>query len=84
MAGLYDVYESVPNEQFSLFDSNNKVENMRYTIITKTASGSMVGIHHRMPVIFSKEEMEKWMLGDSKVDELLADNDVDLNKDKVK
>lgn len=82
MAGLYEVYESVPNEQLSLFDSNDKVDNLRYTIITKAASGSMVGIHQRMPVIFNKEEMENWLLGDSKVDELLANNDVDLNKDK--
>lgn len=83
MAGLYDVYESVPNEQLSLFDSNHKAEAMRYTIITKPATGSMIGIHHRMPVIFSKKEMENWLLGNSKVEELLDDNDVDLNRDKA-
>ncbi len=83
MAGLYDVYESVPDEQLSMFDTNSKIDNLRYTIITKAASGSMVGIHERMPVIFNKDEMKRWLLSDN-VDELIDDNDIELNRDKVK
>lgn len=84
MAGLYDIYESVPDEQLSIFGSTQNKEDLRYTIITKTASGSMIGIHNRMPVIFDKDEIKEWLLNDNKVDELINNNHVNLSKDKAK
>ena len=36
-------------------------EGDRFTILTRAAEGCMTGIHHRMPLILYKRDMEKWL-----------------------
>lgn len=70
MAGLFNTYHPRA-EQLSLFDNN--AGQISYVIITKKANEYMEGIHDRMPLIFTKSEMEKWLNGES-VNSLLAKN----------
>ncbi len=74
MAGLYNTYYSKP-EQLSTFDTNK--EQLLYTIITKNANEYMVGIHDRMPLIFTEIEMEKWLRGED-FNILLSGNQTEL------
>ncbi len=74
MAGLYNAYNS-KSEQISLFDTNK--EQLSYVIITKNANEYMSGIHERMPLIFTKSEVERWLKGEN-VNVLLSDNQAKL------
>ena len=74
IAGLFNTY-STKSEQLSLFDNNT--EQISYVIITKKANEYMEGIHDRMPLIFTKSEVAKWLQGES-INSLLAKNQVVL------
>lgn len=74
MAGLYNTYQT-KSEQISLFDTNK--EQLSYVIITKNANEYMAGIHERMPLIFTKSEMERWLQGEN-VNTLLSGNQAKL------
>jgi len=74
MAGLYNKFHT-KSEQISLFDTNN--DQLSYVIITKTANKYMEGIHERMPLIFTKLEMERWFQGEN-VNALLSSNQAEL------
>lgn len=74
MAGLFGTYHPKA-EQLSLFDNN--IEQVSYVIITRNANEYMEGIHNRMPLIFTGEEMKKWLRGES-VNSLTAKNQVVL------
>ena len=50
MAGLWDKWES---HDSSIIDS--------YTIITKSPIDELKSIHHRMPLILHKKEINKWI-----------------------
>jgi len=75
MAGLYNTYYQ-NSEQISLFDTN--MEQISYVIITRDANEHMAGIHDRMPLIFTKTEMERWLQGKD-VNTLLSCNQSQLN-----
>jgi putative SOS response-associated peptidase YedK len=66
MAGLYNIAAN-KNKQLSLFDENIDIY---YTIITRNSNDSVSHIHSRMPLIFSIEEMNEWLRGQS-IDELM-------------
>lgn len=71
MAGIYDEF----------VDKNNNFY-FGVVLLTKKANGDMAKLHHRMPVIITKEEEKKW-LGQENVDILnLVENLKD--KDNVK
>lgn len=33
----------------------------RFTVLTREAKGCMVGIHNRMPLILTRDDLEKWL-----------------------
>jgi len=74
MAGLYNRFND-EREQLSMFHTQN--ENISYVIITMNANSYMSSIHDRMPLIFTKYEMEKWLHGEN-INALLNNNDVEL------
>ena len=74
MAGLYNAYHP-KSEQISLFDTNK--EQLSYVIITKDANEHMAGIHDRMPLIFEKSEMKRWLRGEN-VNTLVSYNQTKL------
>lgn len=74
MAGLFNTFND-KSEQLSLFDSNK--EELSYVIITKDANKYMAGIHDRMPVIFTREEMHSWLQGED-LQKLLHNNNAIL------
>jgi len=74
MAGLYNTFND-EREQLSMFDDKN--EKISYVIITTDANTYMSSIHDRMPLIFTKHEMEKWLRGEN-INTLLHDNHVEL------
>ncbi len=43
----------------------------RFTILTREAEGCMTGIHHRMPLILHREELEKWLFSKEEAEKLL-------------
>lgn len=55
MAGLYSIYKG----------------EMRYVILTTEANESMKGIHHRMPLVIPKREIETWIMDQAATSELL-------------
>ena len=74
MAGLFNTFQN-KSKQISLFDTDK--EQLSYVIVTKDANDHMVGVHERMPLIFAKLEMEKWLLGED-LDVLLSSNQTEL------
>ena len=55
MAGFYDLFQDVP----------------RFIILTTQANPSVRLIHHRMPLILEKEELEEWVWEDRSVEKFL-------------
>ena len=55
MAGFYDLFQDVP----------------RFIILTTQANPSVRPIHHRMPLILEKEELEEWVWEDRSVEKFL-------------
>ena len=51
----------------------------RFTILTREAEGCMMGIHNRMPLILTHDDMEKWLFSKEKAVRLL-----DRHFDKLK
>ena len=43
----------------------------RFTILTREAEGCMVGIHNRMPLILTHDDMEKWLFSKEEAVRLL-------------
>lgn len=74
MAGLFNTFQD-KSEQLSLFDKDG--EQLSYVILTKDANECMAGIHDRMPLIFSENEIQYWMKGGS-LNELLHSNNTVL------
>lgn len=56
MAGLYNYYQ----------------DEMRFVILTTDANESMRDVHHRMPLVIPKDEIETWILEDALTSELLG------------
>lgn len=54
----------------------------RFTILTREADGCMVGVHHRMPLILDKGNMEKWLFSEKEAVKLLASSCKELDKNK--
>ena len=77
MAGLYNNFYEKKNEQLSLFNINSK-DYTAFTIITKEANSYVSSIHDRMPLIFTKKEMEHYLHGEN-IDFLLAENNCRLS-----
>ena len=57
-------------------------EGGRFTILTREAEGCMTGIHHRMPLILRKEDMEVWLFTMQDADELLDRHFTELQRQK--
>ena len=57
-------------------------EGGRFTILTREAEGCMTGIHHRMPLILRKEDMEVWLFTKQDADELLDRHFTELQRQK--
>lgn len=76
MGGLYNNFYDKKYEQLSIFDANNK-DYTAFTIITKEANSYVSNIHDRMPLIFTKEEMQAWLHGED-LKYLLNNNDACL------
>lgn len=72
MAGLYNIFQDNV-EQLSLFDINK--EQPSFVIITQNANKYMGDIHDRMPLIFTKEQMIRWLNGDE-IDTLMLQDSV--------
>lgn len=75
MAGLYDTVEE-SSTQLSFLDHNTQTY-LAFAIITKDANDSVSHVHHRMPLIFNKEEMEMWLSGYD-LSALLSQNNIAL------
>lgn len=43
----------------------------RFTILTREAEGCMVGVHHRMPLILHRKDMERWLFSQEEAVKLL-------------
>ncbi len=52
----------------------------RFTILTREAEGCMVGVHHRMPLILKRKDIEKWLFSRSEAIRLLKSYFEDLEK----
>lgn len=52
----------------------------RFTILTREAEGCMVGVHHRMPLILSRDDMRKWLFSKEEAVKLLIGHFTDLQK----
>lgn len=57
-------------------------EGDRFTIITREAEGCMSGIHHRMPLILRKEDMEVWLFSKQDAEKLLDSHFTKLRRQK--
>lgn len=55
MAGLYNYYQ----------------DEMRFVILTTDANESMRDVHHRMPLVIPKDDIETWILEDTLTNDLL-------------
>ena len=55
MAGIYNFYK----------------DECRFVILTTAANVSMKDIHHRMPIVLEKEEVEKWILDQKETSRIL-------------
>lgn len=54
----------------------------RFTILTRAAEGCMTGIHHRMPLILYKKDMEKWLFSQAEAVKLLDNHYIELEKSR--
>lgn len=54
----------------------------RFSILTREAEGCMTGIHSRMPLIFLKEDMERWLFSQPEADKLLDRHFTGLQRKK--
>ena len=54
----------------------------RFTILTREAEGCMIGVHHRMPLILHKEDMEKWLFSQREAVKLLECHCKELEKSR--
>lgn len=54
----------------------------RFTILTREAEGCMVGIHHRMPLILYKKDMEKWLFSQEEAAKLLENHYMELERNR--
>lgn len=52
----------------------------RFTILTREAEGCMVGVHHRMPLILSRDDMRKWLFFKEEAADLLKSHFEGLQK----
>lgn len=55
-------------------------EGGRFTILTREAEGCMTGIHHRMPRILRKKDIEVWLFSKQDADKLLERHFADLQR----
>jgi len=60
MAGIWDIWEKGPGEPLHSF-----------TIITREANAFMQALHHRMPVLLSRGDMDRWLAPKAAKNELL-------------
>ena len=58
-------------------------EGDRFTILTRAAEGCMTGIHHRMPLILYKKDMEKWVFFQEEAAKLLENHYVELERNRA-
>lgn len=56
------------------------LEGDHFTILTREAEGCMTGIHHRMPLILHREEMESWLFSKKEAEKLLESHYKELEK----
>jgi putative SOS response-associated peptidase YedK len=56
MAGLYNYYQ----------------DELKFVILTTEANDSMRDVHHRMPLVIPREEIETWILNDAFTSEILG------------
>ena len=54
----------------------------RFTILTREAEGCMTGIHHRMPLILHREEMESWLFSIAEAEKMLEVHFTELQRQK--
>lgn len=54
----------------------------RFTILTREAEGCMTGVHHRMPLILHKEDMERWLFSQREAVKLLEYHCKELEKNR--
>jgi len=54
----------------------------RFTILTREAEGCMTEIHHRMPLILYREEMENWLFSKEAAERLLDGHFDELRRRK--
>ncbi len=54
----------------------------RFTILTREAEGCMEGVHHRMPLILHREDMEKWLFSGEEAVKLLKSHYEELEKNR--
>lgn len=52
----------------------------RFTILTRAADGCMEEVHHRMPLILHKEDLEKWLFSQEEAVKLLENHYKELEK----
>ncbi len=57
-------------------------EGGHFTILTREAEGCMTGIHHRMPLILHREEMESWLFSITEAEKLLNRHFTELQRQK--
>ena len=43
----------------------------RFKVLTREAEGCMVGLHNRMPLILTRDDMEKWLFSKEEAVRLL-------------
>ena len=67
MAGLYSYYQG----------------EMRFVILTTGANESIKDIHHRMPLVIPKNEIETWILDDMATSHILHKVPPKLNRELV-
>ena len=77
-------------EKYEFFTSNNILylagiyhkdpAGDRFTILTCEAEGCMVGVHHRMPLVINREDMEKWLFSEDEAVELLESHFEELQR----
>lgn len=64
MAGIYDNYQGIDS----------------FVILTTSANQSMAEIHNRMPLTFNRNQMEEWLMDDSKISNLISNVPMQLHK----
>lgn len=57
-------------------------EGDRFTILTRQAEGCMEGIHDRMPLILTREDIEKWLFSRKEAESLLEKHFFQLKRRK--